>query len=57
VQVRGYVAAKDKVAKFKGEKGEDGLYTVTMIEGDGIGPEISQSVKEIYSAAKVPIKW
>src|SRR5580692_9735773 len=57
VQVRGYVAEKDKVAKFKGQKGEDGLYTVTMIEGDGIGPEISQSVKEIYSAAKVPIKW
>ena len=28
-----------------------------MIEGDGIGPEISQSVKDIYSAAKVPIKW
>jgi len=51
------VAEKDKVAKFKGQKGEDGLYTVTMIEGDGIGPEISQSVKEIYSAAKVPIKW
>jgi isocitrate dehydrogenase (NAD+) len=50
-------AAEDKVAKFKGTKGNDGLYTVTLIEGDGIGPEISQSVKEIYAAAKVPIKW
>jgi len=30
---------------------------VTLIEGDGIGPEISQSVKDIYSAANVPIKW
>jgi isocitrate dehydrogenase (NAD+) len=30
-----------------------GKYTVTMIEGDGIGPEISQSVKEIFAAAKV----
>jgi isocitrate dehydrogenase (NAD+) len=57
MQIRGYVAEKDKVARFKGQKGEDGLYTVTLIEGDGIGPEISQSVKEIYSAAKVPIKW
>lgn len=28
-----------------------------MIEGDGIGPEIAQSVKDIYSAADVPIKW
>ena len=57
MQIRGYVAEKDNVARFKGQKGEDGLYTVTLIEGDGIGPEISQSVKEIYSAAKVPIKW
>ena len=26
---------------------------VTLIEGDGIGPEISQSVKDIFKAAKV----
>jgi hypothetical protein len=30
-----------------------GLYTVSLIEGDGIGPEISQSVKDIFAAAKV----
>ena len=30
-----------------------GLYTVSLIEGDGIGPEISQSVKDIFEAAKV----
>ncbi len=29
-----------------------GNFTVTLIEGDGIGPEISQSVKDIFSAAK-----
>jgi isocitrate dehydrogenase (NAD+) len=28
-----------------------------MIPGDGIGPEISRSVKEIFAAAKVPIEW
>ena len=28
---------------------------VTLIEGDGIGPEISRSVKDIFSAAKVGI--
>ncbi|KAF2678755.1 isocitrate dehydrogenase [NAD] subunit 2, mitochondrial [Lentithecium fluviatile CBS 122367] len=58
-QSRGYAvtADKDKVAKFKGTKGNDGKYTVTLIEGDGIGPEIAQSVKDIYSAANVPIKW
>ncbi|XP_003389955.2 PREDICTED: probable isocitrate dehydrogenase [NAD] subunit alpha, mitochondrial [Amphimedon queenslandica] len=31
--------------------------TLTLIEGDGIGPEISDSVKEIFKAAKVPIGW
>ncbi|KAL1649950.1 NAD-dependent isocitrate dehydrogenase [Diplodia intermedia] len=51
------VASEDRVAKFTGQKGNDGKYTVTLIEGDGIGPEISQSVKDIYSAANVPIKW
>ena len=30
-----------------------GKYTVTLIEGDGIGPEISQSVIDIFAAAKV----
>ena len=56
---RRYISTKeaDKVAKFNGTKGNDGKYTVTLIEGDGIGPEISQSVKDIYSAAGVPIKW
>ncbi|KAF3480064.1 isocitrate dehydrogenase [Arthroderma uncinatum] len=51
------VQAADKIAKFNGKKGSDGKYTVTLIEGDGIGPEISDSVKQIFSAAKVPIKW
>ncbi|TID26588.1 isocitrate dehydrogenase [Venturia nashicola] len=50
-------AAKDKVGAFKGKKGSDGKYTVSLIEGDGIGPEIAKSVKDIYKAAGVPIKW
>jgi len=31
--------------------------TVTLIPGDGIGPEISQAVQKIFVAAKVPIQW
>jgi isocitrate dehydrogenase (NAD+) len=31
--------------------------TVTLIPGDGIGPEISASVQKIFSAAGVPIQW
>ncbi|CUM53195.1 unnamed protein product [Debaryomyces tyrocola] len=49
---RSYIAGQ-----FTGSKKSNGNYTVTMIEGDGIGPEISQSVKDIYAAAKVPIEW
>ncbi|TAQ90251.1 hypothetical protein B7494_g1414 [Chlorociboria aeruginascens] len=50
-------AQKEKVAKFTAQKGPDDLYTVSLIEGDGIGPEISQSVKDIFAAAKAPVKW
>jgi len=31
--------------------------TVTLIPGDGIGPEISAAVQKIFSAAQVPINW
>ncbi|XP_013413294.1 isocitrate dehydrogenase [NAD] subunit alpha, mitochondrial [Lingula anatina] len=31
--------------------------TVTLIPGDGIGPEISAAVQQIFSAAQVPISW
>ena len=34
-----------------------GNYTVTLIPGDGIGPEIAQSVKNIFAAANTPIDW
>lgn len=33
------------------------MKTVTLIKGDGIGPEIIQSVKDIFDAAKVPVNW
>ena len=33
------------------------LTTVTMIPGDGIGPEISASVQEIFAAAGAPVDW
>lgn len=36
---------------------EQKQYTVTLFPGDGIGPEISQSVQNIFSAASVPISW
>ncbi|KAG7881612.1 hypothetical protein KL905_000902 [Ogataea polymorpha] len=43
--------------QFTGKPGPDGKYTVTMIPGDGIGPEIAASVEAIFKEAKVPITW
>src|SRR5918996_413988 len=33
------------------------MYTITLIPGDGIGPESSDIVRQILDAAKVPIQW
>ncbi|NMB41618.1 MAG: isocitrate dehydrogenase (NAD(+)) [Firmicutes bacterium] len=33
------------------------MYQVTLIPGDGTGPELTSSVKEIFKAAAVPINW
>ncbi|KAG8440183.1 hypothetical protein GDO86_006111 [Hymenochirus boettgeri] len=33
------------------------VQTVTLIPGDGIGPEISTAVIKIFESAKVPIQW
>lgn len=30
---------------------------MTLIPGDGIGPEISAAVQKIFETAKVPIEW
>lgn len=31
--------------------------TATLFPGDGIGPEIAEAVKEIFTAANAPIVW
>lgn len=33
------------------------MKTVTLVPGDGIGPEIAQSVQEVFAAIKAPIQW
>ena len=45
------------MSSYNGVKNSNGNFIVNIIEGDGIGPEISKAVKEIYRAAKVPIDW
>ncbi|KAF9101876.1 NAD-dependent isocitrate dehydrogenase [Mortierella sp. GBA35] len=50
-------AASSMPGAFNAKKNANGNYTVTLIPGDGIGPEISESVVKIYKAAGVPIEW
>ncbi|PWW72073.1 hypothetical protein C7212DRAFT_286971 [Tuber magnatum] len=34
-----------------------GKYTVTLIPGDGIGAEVTESVKTIFKSNNVPVEW
>ena len=33
------------------------MYIITLIPGDGVGPEISEATKRVIEASGVPIKW
>ncbi|CAO3703480.1 unnamed protein product [Rhizopus stolonifer] len=56
--VRSITTATPSITQaFSAQKNDNGNYLVTLIPGDGIGPEISRSVKEIFAAAKTPIEW
>ncbi|XP_076350199.1 isocitrate dehydrogenase [NAD] subunit alpha, mitochondrial [Tachypleus tridentatus] len=49
---KGHSAAVNSVRRYSSD-----VRTVTLIPGDGIGPEISEAVQQIFTAAEVPIKW
>jgi len=34
-----------------------GKYTVTLIPGDGIGTEVTESVKQVFKHENVPVEW
>ena len=40
-----------------GPNSNNAVRTVSLIPGDGIGPEISEAVQKVFKAAKVPITW
>jgi len=42
---------------FSSANSGSGKQKVVLFPGNGIGPEISQSVVDIFSAAKVPIEF
>ncbi len=35
----------------------DAVKTVTLIPGDGVGPELMNSVKEVFRSAGVPVEF
>ncbi|XP_063067629.1 isocitrate dehydrogenase [NAD] subunit beta, mitochondrial isoform X2 [Engraulis encrasicolus] len=35
----------------------DSTFKVTMVPGDGVGPELMTAVKEVFKAAKVPVEF
>ncbi|KAF3643734.1 Isocitrate dehydrogenase [NAD] catalytic subunit 6, mitochondrial [Capsicum annuum] len=42
---------------FTSAASESNLIRATIFPGDGIGPEIAESVKQIFKVAEVPIEW
>merc|ERR1712137_1348229 len=43
--------------RFRSSGSEQEYRTATLIEGDGIGPEIADAVKKVFAAAGAPINW
>ena len=54
---RHYAKVAAAAGTFAAKKNANGNYMVSLIPGDGIGPEISKSVVDIFRAAKIPIEW
>lgn len=44
-------------SRFFSSDSSDQTIRATLFPGDGIGPEIAESVKQIFNAVKVPIEW
>ncbi|KAI9591415.1 hypothetical protein BDF19DRAFT_472323 [Syncephalis fuscata] len=55
--MRAFASSAQQSAVPMPPKDANGNFTVTLIPGDGIGPEISESVKQVFKAAQVPIQW
>lgn len=51
------IAAAVSAPKTVARNYASGVQKVTLIPGDGIGPEISAAVQTIFTTAGVPIEW
>uniref|UniRef100_A0A663FJ92 Isocitrate dehydrogenase [NAD] subunit, mitochondrial n=2 Tax=Aquila chrysaetos chrysaetos TaxID=223781 RepID=A0A663FJ92_AQUCH len=49
-------AALQQIPRAKSENAKsEGTFQVTMLPGDGVGPELMHAVKEVFKAASVPV--
>ncbi|XP_017061771.1 isocitrate dehydrogenase [NAD] subunit alpha, mitochondrial [Drosophila ficusphila] len=55
-QDKGKAAGQDK-GKTAGSPPAKKVARVTMINGEGVGPELMEAVQEVFCAAKAPIEW
>jgi len=44
-------------AVFEWQAAAEGRHKVTMIPGDGVGPELMSAVRAVFSAAAVPVDF
>ncbi|PIO61693.1 putative isocitrate dehydrogenase, NAD-dependent, partial [Teladorsagia circumcincta] len=51
------IEAFEAAIQYLNKRGLPRVRRVVLIPGDGIGPEISKSVQEIFEAAKTPVEW
>uniref|UniRef100_A0A915PLD7 Isocitrate dehydrogenase [NAD] subunit, mitochondrial n=1 Tax=Setaria digitata TaxID=48799 RepID=A0A915PLD7_9BILA len=54
---RRYMKVVTTLATSAARASTNAVRRVTLIPGDGIGPEISDSVQKIFQAANAPIEW
>ncbi|KAH8405093.1 hypothetical protein KR222_000917, partial [Zaprionus bogoriensis] len=49
--------SKERAEKGSKKDGKDGLKKITMIPGEGVGPELMESLMTVCEAAKAPVEW
>lgn len=52
------IAVGRRILKNENENESEAMATkVTLMRGDGIGPEVTGAVQKVFEAAKVPVEW
>ena len=50
-------AAKPTKTQLRAVAAPQDSYKITLLPGDGIGPEIAKSVRLVFETAGVPLQW